>query len=221
MEDTKNNKKTAHVSGSQGGLGKYRSKPLVPNETRMYTRWGNFWITISPNKITDTADEEQDMADKLHAAAAEMGKDMRPYLRLHQPTRSNFRFPPIDFQRDIKKISVEYSVEKGTDSRGGRVHMHMLVRVEHTTNPLIDKDALTSLIERHTKLANPYINIRGISTDLDKIRRYMFKDMRGGTKMSQSTEKTDTATQKEKHVMSESKRVVSSRTDVSKTIHEK
>lgn len=136
-----------------------------------------FLVTINTNYRPSLPTEARDMAEKLHRFMGYLTSDnILPYIFKFLPPHENDKFN----SNTILNVNAEYRVERGGSSKGGRIHAHLFIKVEHRTKLQIDPNALRSIFmdydefKNDPRVSNPHIDIKAVSVDAN-IDNYLRK----------------------------------------------
>lgn len=127
-----------------------------------------FLLTINPNFSTEDPDTERDVRRRFNRYMDSM---------LRSPRLVKFVAPRENdtYNEHVKDIFAEWSIEKGTNKYGGRVHAHAVITVDHESKLLLDLAAIRGFWTRvfgHT----PYVNARGTKSHEFLFGKYVRKD---------------------------------------------
>jgi hypothetical protein len=104
-------------------------KKKAPGRKTYYSRWH---ITFSSNQRGENSLESQCLGNDLRQALVKTFK--RDGDKVYK-----FLLPGHSYTREfIKKVTITYVVEKGSDPKGGRVHIHAILEVQHYSMIQID-----------------------------------------------------------------------------------
>lgn len=87
-----------------------------------YSRWH---ITLNSNQRGETALETECLASDLKQALVKT-------FKTHGDEVYKFLLPGHSYTREfVKSVKLTYVAEKGSDPKGGRVHLHAILEVQH------------------------------------------------------------------------------------------
>jgi hypothetical protein len=151
-------------------------------------RISHFFITINSNKVP----QDQNHYRKLVECFDRFVFDYFNYKNREYVWNKYSRY---DFKRnlaklfyfldddgsidDVNKIRLNYVVELGKNTRGGRVHLHMHLRVYHTTKLRIDIPELKNAAAQYLSpcgITSPYVHVKGFSDRARNLEIYMEKE---------------------------------------------
>lgn len=141
-------------------------------------RNSNYLITISTNVRPTSPEHQQQLSAALEEAThAVFDSD----ANLERLIRFN---KPHHYYSDqyIQNIAVRSATEVGTDPRGGRVHTHVNVKINHTSNitmqhssPMIKQLYFNQDTLQPLGVKNLYIKIQLIGDTQEAIKKYLSK----------------------------------------------
>lgn len=133
----------------------------------------NFFVTMNTNIHPQSEIEARELSQQL-------GKGLKRMFKDHEAWKMIIKFliPGHSYTDEyVQLIKTKYSVERGSDPRGGRIHAHAWIHVRHTSKIHLSVEGLRKALKIHTGLDVPYINIRMIRTDpFSNVERYIDKD---------------------------------------------
>lgn len=141
-------------------------------------RHSNYLITISTNvRPRDAAHQEQlsNALDEVTHSVFDSDANLERLIRFNKPHHHYS-------DQYIQNIAVRSAAEVGTDPRGGRVHTHVNVRINHTSNitmkysaPMIKQLFMDSGALQALGVKNLYIKIQLIADIGEAIKKYLSK----------------------------------------------
>lgn len=141
-------------------------------------RKSNYLITISTNVKPRDAAHQQQLSEALEEATHAVFDNDANLERLIRFNKPNHHYS----DQYIQNIAVRSAPEVGTNPRGGRVHTHVNVRINHTSNitlsysaPMIKQLFMDSGALQDLGVKNLYIKIQLIADNKEAIKQYLSK----------------------------------------------
>ena len=141
-------------------------------------RSSNYLITISTNVRPRDAAHQQQLSEALEQATHNVFDSDANLERLIRFNKPHHYYG----DRYIQNIAVRSAAEVGTDPRGGRVHTHVNVRINHTSNitmkhssPMIKQLYFDQETLQQLGVKNLYIKIQLIADNREAIKKYLSK----------------------------------------------
>ena len=138
--------------------------------------YSNYLITINGNRrprtnaqaLMDAADLRRGIRALLSSGGIERIVHAGPYVHEHPP-----RYTPNDWDDNhITNVRAEFAIERGVSPRGGRIHAHIVLKIDHTTRTRVDVDEIKGVIAENSTITNAYVNVRLLGrTAEDYIRK--------------------------------------------------
>lgn len=154
-------------------------------------RKSNYLITISTNVKPRDAAHQAQLSNALEDATRAVFDDDANLERLIRFNKPNHRYS----EQYIQNIQVRSAPEVGTDPRGGRVHTHVNIRINHTSNitmkysaPMIKQLYFEQGTLQPLGVKNLYIKIQLIADNRDAIKRYLSKQQAAHSNNADVTE---------------------------------
>lgn len=133
-----------------------------------------FFITINTNKKPVDKMEEVTLIDWLQSALENtFSKENMPKVLTDLETLTEPTLPVLG------AVVFKYAVEVGQKPKGGRVHAHSLLTVQHSTKLHVNTNKVKSHMisyfkDNDVKILNLYVNIRAAKTE-EAMLRYITK----------------------------------------------
>jgi len=151
-------------------------------------KYSNFFITINTNKrpasntlFRDKLIQQLNALSQYLTGTEEGVRAIIKYV-IKGKTRSGIAFPEDtskSFPANIIDVDSKYQVEVGKHARGGRVHVHILMRVVHRDLIQIRREAIVALTKHFVPVTatggNPHVHIKVIP-GVDDVVKYLTKD---------------------------------------------
>ena len=119
------------------------------SEKRGKLYYSDFHLTLNSNQKEENPFQGKQIASELKRAIRKTFRDngAEAFKMLVDGHKFNKEY--------IKSVKISYATEEGSDPRGGRVHLHALVQVEHWSKIQIDTVKSRELIRE--QLTTPWI----------------------------------------------------------------
>jgi len=153
-----------------------------------YSKWHLIWSSNFRPKIGEDVSELVNQMDTIFVKT--MNGQPQNFVKFRIPGTKIYKINPDEWNIDsIKKYKIKFVVEKGTDPRGGRIHIHCILWIVHNTYIQLDAKALRTLLcDTLTKL-NPkvkgcFLKIKWVPSD-SPLENYIGKSPFDGTGIEQ------------------------------------
>lgn len=136
---------------------------------RRKLRHSNFFVTINPNKRFETGFEKElkPYVNKFKGALHEVFDEtnIEKYITIKEGD---------DFEKDLKEISIEVKVERGSSNK--TIHAHALVKVAHYSNVKMDYGLMKSTIIDELDVDNIHLYSRVFQDSSASLQEYINKN---------------------------------------------
>lgn len=131
------------------------------NRKKNLFHYSSFHITISSNQKPTTNDQAFALRDSMREALSHLYNDEENVAKLLKfLDGSNW-----ESNKDkIESIETKFSVERGHDDRGARIHSHAIMHIKHRTKLHIKIAFIRKFMKEHMNLENVYINVQYVDT---------------------------------------------------------
>lgn len=131
-------------------------------------------ITVSTNYKPLTTHESKQIAEELRSSLKNLFSHdgLEDIIEFEDSTHS------YDF--NVDRVKIEYSIELGKGEKGGRIHAHAHVKIDHTSKIKLDFAKMREIIQEDfsdERLAGKkiYMNVK-IASGSKSLRDYIRKD---------------------------------------------
>lgn len=144
-------------------------------------RHSGFFITINTNYLPADASDAQECAEKLREAVKAMLTEEENLKKIVYFLPSAAAEGHTWSGDTILDVSSQFVVERGRNPKGGRIHAHATLHIDHKSLIRINIPAIKEVIMPYfdgctaCNVKNLYINVRMIGSNAD-IRNYLTKE---------------------------------------------
>lgn len=168
--------------------------PIVRSQlqvkVRRKTRFSNFFVTISTNYRVESGDAAnyREKAERLRTTLMELFDEETPTTVLKLNGDREDSGDILRIGDSIVKYENSIGIEVGTGARGHRVHAHVLMQVEHTTNIKVKIDDIKKFVwqenedwipEHKRDPSEPwkavYVQVKMVDESSKRILNYIWK----------------------------------------------
>lgn len=141
-----------------------------PEKPTFFSMWH---VLVSSNVKTEDSGIANDIGEDLKQSIVYAFRD-------HGEEVFVVKRPGDEFDSDtVERIKISFAAEVGEDPKGGRVHVHSLVEVEHHTilqvNPKAAQEKIREYLQKNDNIMGAYINIKWVPTS-KPLERYLGKN---------------------------------------------
>lgn len=129
----------------------------------------NFLLTINTNVRPDDNADSRQLADKL--------ADAIKTLFTKENVDSALKYLDGDLM-DIKTVYVKFATEIGKNKKGGRIHTHAKIEIDHNAKIQLNSAGIQAFIAKEMddpRVQHPYVNIKYFRNK-NNIDKYIEKD---------------------------------------------
>lgn len=142
---------------------KFSLKDVERNENDRKTYFSMWHVLVSSNVKTENTQVREEIAESLKQAVVYAFKDNGESV--FKVLKEGDSFDSVS----IENVKISYAAEVGEDPKGGRVHLHTLVEVEHHTRLQINFGVCNKMIKDKCQELSPhilgaYVNIKWVPT---------------------------------------------------------
>jgi hypothetical protein len=148
--------------------------PTKGKEKARKPHFSNWHLVVNSNKVPRGTDDANRIAQIMKDAIADTFRNhILEVFYVRPPATEELN------RETIEKIKIQQAAEVGHDPRGGRVHVHALIKVVHFTLLQINRKNLRSLIcgymSQHGISDNCYIDLKWVPSE-KPLELYLRKD---------------------------------------------
>lgn len=141
-----------------------------PDKPTFFSMWH---VLVSSNVKTEDMDIANDIGEDLKQSIVFAFKE-------HAEDVFVVKRAGDEFDSDtVERIKISFAAEVGEDPKGGRVHVHSLIEVEHHTilqvNSKAAQEKIREYLQKNDNILGAYINIKWVPTS-KPLERYLGKN---------------------------------------------
>lgn len=153
----------------------YEIVQVEKNKDSRKTLFSTWHVVVNSNVKAETLQTANDISDILKDSVVNAFKDRGSEVFV-------VKRPGDSFDSDaIEKIKISQAAEIGEDAKGGRVHVHAMVEVEHHTILQIDMPTASKIIKEYCEsrsdiIMGVYVDIKWIPMSKKPLEHYLGKN---------------------------------------------
>lgn len=152
----------------------YEISEIPKNNSDRKTFFSIWHVIISSNVKTKDLETAYDISQDLKQSFIHTFRDKSQEV-------FDVKRPGDQFDsHTVEKIKLRYAPEIGEDPKGGRVHLHALVEVEHHTILQVNRKKANELIRESLRenpwIVNPWVDIKWVPASYKNMEHYLGKN---------------------------------------------